>query len=220
MINVLVVDDHELVRAGITRLLGDVNGLKVIGAVNSGEEAVKVAKEKHPDVILMDVKMPGIGGLEATRKILRNDSSIKVIALTIYDGEPFPTQLLKAGAVGYLTKGAGLEEMVNAIRMVYSGKRYLGPEIAQRLALKTLNDADENNPIETLSERELQVLLMITSGQKVQEISEKLCLSPKTVNTYRYRLFEKLKVTTDVELTHLAIRHGLLDSQATPGNVQ
>ncbi len=214
VINVLVVDDHELVRAGITRLLSDVNGIRVIGAVNSGEDAVKIAKEKLPDVILMDVKMPGIGGLEATRKIIRSNPAIKVIALTIYDGEPFPTQLLRAGAVGYLTKGAGIEEMVNAIRMVHSGKRYLGPEIAQRMAFKTLGE-NEESPFDLLSERELQVLLMITSGQKVQDISDKLCLSPKTVNTYRYRLFEKLKVNTDVELTHLVIRHGLFDSEGT-----
>ncbi len=215
MISVLVVDDHELVRAGISRLLGDVSGIRVIAAVSSGEEAIKVAKEKHPDVILMDVKMPGMGGLEATRKILRHNPDVKVIALTVYAGEPFPTKLLQAGAVGYLTKGAGLDEMVTAIRSVHSGKRYLGPEIAQQLAFKTLNNESEKSPFEVLSERELQVLLMITSGQKVNEISEQLHLSPKTVNTYRYRLYDKLKVTTDVELTHLALRNGLLDTEDT-----
>lgn len=215
MINVLVVDDHELVRAGISRLLGDVSGIRVIAAVSSGEDAIKVTKEKHPDVILMDVKMPGMGGLEATRKILRHNPDVKVIALTVYAGEPFPTKLLQAGAVGYLTKGAGLDEMVTAIRSVHSGKRYLGPEIAQQLAFKTLNNESEKSPFEVLSERELQVLLMITSGQKVNEISEQLHLSPKTVNTYRYRLYDKLKVTTDVELTHLALRNGLLDAEDT-----
>lgn len=217
MINVLLVDDHEIVRAGISRLLNDVQGIKVIGTASSGEEAFKMAKEKHPDVILMDVKMPGIGGLEATRKILRQNPSIKVIALTIYEGEPFPSKLLQAGASGYLTKGAGIEEMVTAIRTVHSGKRYVGPEIMQQLAFKSLDDK-ERSPFEDLSERELQVLLMITAGQKVQEISEKLCISSKTVNTYRYRLFEKLGVTTDVELTHLAMRHGILDAETSKGN--
>lgn len=212
MIDVLLVDDHELVRAGINRLLSDATGIRVVGEVSSGEEAIKFAKDKQPNVILMDVKMPGIGGLEATRKILRNHPSIKVIALTVYEGEPFPSKLLQAGAVGYLTKGAGIDEMVAAIRAVHSGKKYLGPDIAQQLAFKTVGD-NEKSPFDILSERELQVLLMITSGQKVQEISDKLCLSPKTVNTYRYRLFEKLKVNTDVELTHLAMRHGLVDSQ-------
>lgn len=213
MINVLLVDDHDLVRAGVSRLLSDVAGIKVIGEASSGEEAVKIAREKHPHVVLMDVKMPGIGGLEATRKMLRNDPDIKIIALTVCGGEPFPTKLLQAGASGYLTKGAALDEMVNAIRSVHAGKRYLGPEIAQQLALKTLNEGE--SLFDILSERELQVMIMITSGQTVQEISEKLCVSPKTINSYRYRIYEKLAVQSDVELTLLAIRHGILDMENT-----
>jgi len=214
LITVLIVDDHELVRAGIRSLLSGVNGIKVIGEASSGEEAVKVAREKHPNVVLMDVRMPGIGGLEATRKLLRADPDIKVIALTVCDEEPFPSKLLQAGAAGYLTKGSALEEMVQAIHSVHHGKRYLSPEVAQQLALKHLSD-EKASPFESLSERELQVMLMITSGQKVQEISDKLCLSPKTVNSYRYRLFDKLNVHSDVELTHLAIRHGILDTETS-----
>jgi len=212
VITVLLVDDHDLVRAGVSRLLSDIAGIKVIGEVSNGEEAVKFVKEKAPHVVLMDVKMPGMGGLEATRKMLRHDPAIKIVALTVCDEEPFPSKLLQAGASGYLTKGADITEMVNAIRTVNSGKRYIGPEIAQQLALKNLSD-NEGSLFDALSERELQVLMMITSGQKVQDISDKLCLSPKTVNSYRYRLFEKLTVTSDVELTHLAIRHGLLDME-------
>lgn len=212
MIKVLLVDDHELVRMGISRLLSDVPDIEVIAEVASGEDAIKTSKDLKPDVILMDVKMPGIGGLEATRKIKRVNPDVKIIILTVCEGEPFPTKLLQAGARGYITKGAGLEEMVTAIRTVHAGKRYLGPVIAQQMALNTLSDA-QNSPFETLSDREMQVLLMITSGQKVQKISEKLCLSPKTVNTYRYRIFEKLAVSSDVELTHLAIRHGIIESE-------
>lgn len=212
MIRVLLVDDHELVRVGISRLLADVPGIEVAAEVANGEEAIKAAKDIKPDVILMDVKMPGIGGLEATRKIKRINPEVKIIILTVCEGEPFPTKLLQAGARGYITKGAGIEEMVTAIRTVHAGKRYLGPEIAQQMALNTLSDA-QNSPFETLSDREMQVLLMITSGQKVQKISEKLCLSPKTVNTYRYRIFEKLGVASDVELTHLAIRHKIIESE-------
>ncbi|MGE3317785.1 MAG: UvrY/SirA/GacA family response regulator transcription factor [Candidatus Berkiella sp.] len=214
MITVLIVDDHELVRAGIRSLLSTVNGLKVIGEAATGEEAVKLAREKHPHVVLMDVRMPGIGGLEATRKLLRTDPDLKIIALTVCGEEPFPSKLLQAGAAGYLTKGSGLDEMVQAIHSVHHGKRYISPEVAQQLALKHLSD-EKASPFETLSERELQVMLMITSGQKVQEISDKLCLSPKTVNSYRYRLFEKLGVNSDVELTHLAIRHGILDTETS-----
>lgn len=214
LITVLIVDDHELVRAGIRSLLSTVNGLKVIGEAATGEEAVKLAREKHPHVVLMDVRMPGIGGLEATRKLLRTDPDLKIIALTVCGEEPFPSKLLQAGAAGYLTKGSGLDEMVQAIHSVHHGKRYISPEVAQQLALKHLSD-EKASPFETLSERELQVMLMITSGQKVQEISDKLCLSPKTVNSYRYRLFEKLGVNSDVELTHLAIRHGILDTETS-----
>lgn len=213
-ITLLLVDDHELVRAGIRSLLEGVEGLKVVGEASSGEEAVKLARDKNPHVVLMDVRMPGIGGLEATRKLLRVDPDIKVIALTVCGEEPFPSKLLQAGAAGYLTKGSGLEEMVNAIHSVNSGKRYISPEVAQQLALKHLSH-EHASPFDALSEREMQVMLMITSGQKVQEISDKLCLSPKTVNSYRYRLFDKLKVQSDVELTHLAIRHGILDTETS-----
>ena len=217
LIKLLLVDDHELVRAGIKSLLAEVGGIKVIGEAASGEEALSLAREKHPNVVLMDVRMPGIGGLEATRKLLRADPDVKIIALTVLGEEPFPSKLLQAGAAGYLTKGSGLDEMVQAIQAVYHGKRYLSPEVAQQLALKHLAD-NNDSPFDALSERELQVMLMITSGLKVQEISDKLCLSPKTVNSYRYRLFDKLGVHTDVELTHLAIRHGILDAQTTTTN--
>ncbi len=212
MISVLIVDDHDIVRAGVARLLGDVKGMRVVGEADSGEKAVRMAKEKQPNVVLMDVKMPGIGGLEATRKMLRNNPDIKIIALTVCGEEPFPSKLLQAGAAGYITKDSGLDEIVNAIKAVHSGKRYIGPVIAQQLALKTVSADADKSPLDLLSERELQVMMMITEGQKVQEISDKLCLSPKTVNSYRYRLFDKLGVASDVELTHLAIRHGILDT--------
>ena len=214
MINVLLVDDHYIVRAGVARLLADVNGIKVIGEASSGEEAVRIAKEKKPHVVLMDVKMPGIGGLEATKKMLQHNPDLKIIALTVCGEEPFPSKLLQAGASGYITKGSELNEMVKAIRTVHAGKKYIGPTIAQQLALKTVSDP-EGSPIDSLSERELQVMIMITSGQKVQSIAEKLHISTKTVNAYRYRLFEKLNVDSDVELTHLAIRYGVLDTETS-----
>ena len=212
MINILLVDDHDLVRIGIRRLLSDVRGFQVVGEAKSGEEAVMVVRDLKPDIILMDVKMPGIGGLEATRKLLRVYAEAKIIIVTIYGDEPFPSRLLQAGASGYITKGSSLDEMVLAIRKVYSGHRYISPDVAQQLALKHITDT-EPSPFDSLSERELQVMMMITNGQKVLDISNKLCLSPKTVNSYRYRLFEKLNVNTDVELTHLALRHGMIDAK-------
>lgn len=211
LIKVLVVDDHDLVRTGIKRMLDDIQGIKVTGEARSGEDAVKIARDIRPDVVLMDVKMPGIGGLEATRKLLRIDPDIKVLVVTVCDDDLFPAKLLQAGAAGYLTKDASMDEMVQAIRAVHSGQRYISPAIAQQLAFKHITDKEES-PFNALSERELQVMIMITHGSKPQEISEKLNLSPKTVNSYRYRIFEKLDVKNDVELTLLAIRHGLVDS--------
>ncbi|ATL92988.1 UvrY/SirA/GacA family response regulator transcription factor [Aeromonas sobria] len=211
MINVFLVDDHELVRTGIRRILEDVRGIKVVGEAQSGETAVAFCRQHHPDVILMDMNMPGIGGLEATRKILRIRPDVRIIVLTIHCENPFPTKVMQAGAAGYLTKGAAPDEMIQAIRLVHSGQRYISPEIAQQMALSQFASADEN-PFKSLSERELQIMMMITKGQKVTDISEQLNLSPKTVNSYRYRLFSKLDISGDVELTHLAIRYGMLDA--------
>lgn len=206
-----MVDDHDLVRMGISRMLGDVPGLAVVGEAESGERAVSLARSLKPDVVLMDVRMPGIGGLEATRKLVQHDKHLKVIAVTVCDEEPFPTRLMQAGAAGYVTKGAALEEMVSAIRQVHSGQRYISPTIAQQLALKSFAPTTDS-PFDSLSEREIQIALMIVSCEKVQSISDKLCLSPKTVNTYRYRIFDKLGITSDVELTLLAVRHGMVDT--------
>ena len=214
MIKVLVVDDHDLVRMGITRMLADIDDIQVVGEAACGEEAVRLARELHPQVVLMDVKMPGIGGLEATRKLLRQDPDIRVVVVTVCDEEPFPSRLLQAGAAGYLTKGAGLDEMIKAIRAVSSGQHYISPEIAHLLAMKTLGK-ENNSPFEALSEREIQITMMIIGCQKVQEISDRLFLSPKTVNSYRYRIFEKLGINSDVELALLAVRHGLLNADLT-----
>jgi two-component system, NarL family, invasion response regulator UvrY len=214
VINVLLVDDLDLVRTGIRKMLDDASGIKVVGEAKSGEDAVKMARKLKPQVVLMDVKMPGIGGFEATRKLVRMDPDIKVLILTICDNDLYPARLLQVGAAGYLTKGVSMEEMVQAIKTVFSGQRYISPEIASRLAFKHVTDKDDS-PFESLSERELQVMLMITKGMKVQEIADSLCLSPKTVNSYRYRIFEKLTVKNDVELTLLAIKHGLVEPEET-----
>ncbi len=211
MIKVLLADDHDLVRTGVRRLLEDAGDIKVVGEAATGEDALRLARELKPQVVLMDANMPGMGGLEATKRLLRQVPEARVIALTVHGDEPFPSRFLQAGAAGYLTKGADVAEMVKAIRQVAGGRRYIAADVAQQMALRQVND-DSDNPFEQLSERETQVMLMVTQGQKVQEIADKLCLSPKTVNSYRYRLFEKLKVNSDVELTHMAIRHGVVQT--------
>jgi DNA-binding NarL/FixJ family response regulator len=194
-------------------MLADIDGLQVVGQAESGEESLIKARELKPDAVLMDVKMPGIGGLGATTKLLRSHPDIKVVVVTVCEEDPFPTRLLQAGAAGYLTKGAGLAEMVQAIRLVFAGQRYISPQIAQQLAIKSFQPISDS-PFDALSEREIQIALMIVGCQKVQTISDKLCLSPKTVNTYRYRIFEKLAISSDVELTLLAVRHGMVDASA------
>ena len=210
--NVLIVDDHELVRTGIRRLLEDNSNIKVIAEAASGEEAVEMAKTYSPDVILMDIYMPGIGGLEATHKILLHSPDQKIIILTAHSEGPLPKTLLEAGAVGYLTKGCAVEEMVAAIKQVSRGQKYIAPEIAQKMALSMVAGS-ENSPFERLTQRELQIVMMITQGLRTQDISDTLCLSPKTVSTYRSRIMSKLGVESGIELVKLAIQHGLTEQE-------
>lgn len=214
MIKVIVADDHHIVRTSIARTLDDQEGFKVIGEAASGEQAISQARSKRPDIVLMDFRMPGIGGLEATRKIFRGMSNINVVILTAYLEESFAQRLLDAGASGLISKGSEMAEMIRAIRSIHAGQRYLSPEIAQRMALAKF-DA-RGNPFEQLSSREMQIAMMVINCHRVSYISESLFLSPKTVNTYRYRIFEKLGVQSDVELTHLGLRHGLIDDFAAP----
>lgn len=214
MIRVLLVDDHELVRAGIRRILEDIKGFQVVGEACCGEDAVKWCRNNNVDVVLMDMNMPGIGGLEATRKIVRYSPDVKIIMLTIHTENPLPARVMQAGASGYLSKGAAPQEVVNAIRQVNAGQRYIASDIAQQMALSQIEPQKTDSPFDCLSKRELQIMLMITRGQKVADISEQLNLSPKTVNSYRYRMFSKLNISGDVELTHLAIRHGLFNAES------
>lgn len=213
MIRVMVADDHDLVRSGISRMLGDVQGIRVVAQAASGEEAVECYREFAPDVTLMDIRMPGIGGLEATRKICQINPHARIIAVTACADELFPAKLIEAGARGYVTKSTDISEMVTAIRNVFTGKKYIDPDIAQQLALQAI-EPESASPFQQLSQREMQIAMMIVHCEKVQTISEKLCLSPKTVNSYRYRMFDKLDISSDVELTHLAIRHELIDTLA------
>lgn len=215
MINVMLADDHDLVRTGLKRLLDDVEGIQVVGEVTSGEAAVDMVRQLPIDVILMDINMPGIGGLEATRKILLKYPVIKIIIVTMNENHVFAQRLLKAGAAGYLTKGCRIAEISHAIREVMANKRYITPQMAQQLALAELSPDEDRSPFKDLSERELQVMMMIMDGKKVSEISDKLCLSPKTISTYRQRLYTKLNIQSDVELARLVLRYGIMQGQQT-----
>jgi DNA-binding NarL/FixJ family response regulator len=212
MIRVLLVDDHKLFRMGLRKLLQDCKGINVIAEADSGESAIRIARDERPNVVLMDICMPGIGGLEATRRIVRMEFDIKVIAVTACDEEPFPMQVLRAGASGYLSKGVSSDELVTAIRRVFLGKRYLSSDIAQDLAVSAFDNRPES-PFEQLSNREMQIMMMVVNCHKVNAMSCDLHLSPKTVNSYRYRIFEKLNVSSDVELVLMAVRHGMINQQ-------
>lgn len=210
MITVLLTDDHTLVRTGIKRLLEDSKQVEIIGEACCGEDSLELAHKLKPDVILMDVNMPGIGGVEACRRILERNPKQKIIALTIYTEKTFPKRMLEIGAKGYLTKECGVAEMIEAIKIVKGGGAYIAPSIAQQLALSLLPGNDEN-PIDKLSRREFQVMLMISHGLSNLQMSEKLCLSPKTVSTYRLRLLEKLGAHNEVDLLKIAVEQGMVE---------
>lgn len=211
MIKVLLVDDHKLVRSGIRRILDESEDMEVVAEAQSGEDALRLAGELRPDVVLMDVSMPGIGGLEATRKLVHFLPEVRIIALSVHKEDPFPGRLLEAGAMGYLTKDCAAEEIIKAVRTVFAGEHYIDADVARAMALSKIPGHSSKGIFDELSQREVQVMLMVVQGKPIQEISDQLFISPKTVSTYRYRLFEKLGVNNDVELTRLAIRHGLID---------
>ena len=210
MIDVLLTDDHALVRTGIRRLLEDSKEVRIVGEADSGEEGVRLAQQLKPDVILMDVNMPGIGGVEACRRILQRDPAQKIIVLTIHNEQTFPKRMLEIGARGYLTKECGVDEMLLAIKQVHNGVAYIAPSIAQQLAMSLL-PGNQENPIDRLSRREFQVMLMISHGLTNAEISAKLCLSPKTISTYRLRLLEKLGAQNEVDLVKIAVEQGMVE---------
>ncbi len=211
MINVLIVDDHALVRMGIRRLLEQLPDMNVVAEAENGETALALVRAHKPDVVLLDLKMPGIDGWEVTRRLKKTHPNIKVIAVTATNSDTmFPGRLLQLGAMGYLTKESNADEMALAIRRVHKGEKYLSAEIAQQMAISSLQ-AHQETPFDALSEREMQVMLMITRGMTVQEISESLFLSTKTVNGYRYRMFDKLGIKNDVELTFLAMKYRIIE---------
>ena len=202
MISILIVDDINIIRVGTKRLLDDVDGFEVIATAESGEAAIRLVNRYHPDVILMDVSMPGMGGIEATKRLKRAHPDLPIIILSVLNNPPTQNHLLNAGASGYLHKDCPVEEIVEAIRAVHEGEHYLGSDCSMVFS--------ENTPIDELSEREFQVLQMLVNGQKIKDISESLSLSPKTISTYRARLLEKLHVSNDAELARFAMQYGLI----------
>ena len=210
MIKVLLVDDHEIVRSGVEALLNKAKDIKVVAVAKTGEDSVEAVARHRPDVVVMDINMPGIGGIEACRRILNDNPEVKIIALSVCNDGPIPLQLLRMGALGFISKSSPVDEMVTAIRRVMTGQRYLCAEVANNIAFLGL--PGHESPFSKLSQREAEVVSLILQGKTIKEMSEMLALSDKTINTYRYRLYEKLKVKNDVELTRLAIKFEYIDT--------
>lgn len=208
MIRVLLVDDHKLIRVGLRNILEAEADIDVVGEAGNGEDAVKQARELNPDVVVLDINMPGTNGIEATRKLKRLESAPRILIVSVHHQEPVPARLLEAGADGYVTKESAADEILAAVRQVHAGRRYLSADIAREMALGQLGGGSK---LAALSDREMEVLLLVAEGISLQEIADRLHVSPKTIATYRYRLFDKLEVSNDVELTRYALRHGLVE---------
>lgn len=208
-IRVMLVDDHAVVRMGFKLLLQGADDIEVVAEAESGEEAIKRYPAIKPDVVVMDISMPGIGGLEAVSRLLAKDPAAKVLILSAHEDSSHPKRLLKAGAVGYLSKRSAAEELIQAIHQVFNGKTFLDSKLAQAMAVQQLTG--EQNPVEVLSDREFEVFMLLAKGQSVAQIAEKLFLSPRTVGTHLYNIKQKLNAGNSAEITLIAMRNGLLD---------
>lgn len=211
MTDILIVDDHDLVRTGLRNILGANRGFEVVAEASTGEEAIRLTRKLEPDVVLMDVELPGLSGLETTERILKAQPEVKVIVLTAHSEPPLPARLLDSGASGYLTKACDAEELIRAVCKVAAGERYIGADISQQLAISLLPGTPQS-PFQELTSRELEIALMLTQGMKPQSIAEVLNVSPKTVATYKYRIYDKVGVSSEVELLRQALRHGLVSA--------
>lgn len=220
-IRVVIVDDHTLVRLGIVHLLDDVSDIEVCKHLSTGEQALEYIQNTvagHVDVMVLESRLPGIGGIETARKLLDIRPELKILAMSSVASGVIPSQMLRAGAQGFVTKRIDLEDFCKAIRVINQGEHYVSGEVATQLAIDPFSKQD--SLFDKLSRRELQIAQMLTDGKKVSQISVSLELSPKTVYSYRYRIFEKLGIRSDVELTILAVRHGLTDDASEYAEIE
>lgn len=207
-LKVLIVDDHELVRAGMRRLLEENPQLGAIFEANSGEEALELAREQRFDLVLMDITLPGISGMEASDRLLHIDPDTRIIMVTGKLEGGHIRKLLNSGVRGYITKGSSSDEMDRAMRQVMAGEQYLSPDVAQQVAMDMINGDDEN-PFDRLTSRESEIIHLLLRGHRNRQISTSLHISEKTVSTHRTRAFDKLHVKTTAELVRLAMRFNL-----------
>ena len=208
-INILLVDDHSVVRMGFKMLIENESDMAVICEAESGELGITAFKEHKPSIVIMDITMPGIGGLDAIERIIAFDKKAKILVLSAHEDSVHPKRALSAGALGYLTKRSAAEELIKAIRSVNSGTKYLESVIAQQMAITQISG--ENNPVEILSDREFEVFMDLAKGKSTNEIADTMCLSPRTVGTHLYNIKQKLNANNSAEIALIAIRCGLLE---------
>ena len=211
MIQILIIDDQALVRTGLRHILDKSSDITEIKEATSGEAALSRGTRYRPDIILLSINLPGLTGFEITRKLLRAYPGARVIVLAAHAKPPFPSRMMGVGASGYLTRDCEAEELMQAIKVVAGGQRYIGNEAAKQLALSMLSGSGKESPFEDLSAREMEVMLKITDGRRIPDIASLMSLSPKTVSTYKYRILGKLGARSEVEMVRMAMRYGLLD---------
>ena len=209
-IQVMLVDDHAVVRMGFRLLIEGTPDMKVVAEAVSGEEASRIYQEQHPDVVVMDISMPGIGGLEAVNRIMAKDPAARILVLSAHEDTMHPKRVLKAGALGYLTKRSAAEELIQAIRQVAQGKTFIESGIAQQLAVQQLTG--DKNPVDVLSAREFEVFMLLAQGKTVVDIAKVLHLSPRTVGTHLYNIKQKLNASNSAEIALIAMRAGLIQN--------
>ena len=211
MIRVIIADDHAVVRRGLRQILGDAGDIEVVGEARDSGELSTLLRGTECDVLLLDISMPGRNGIETLKSVRERQPRVAVLILSMFPEDQYAVRALKAGAAGYVTKEAAPETLVDAIRLAARGKKYITPEVAETLATY-MGDAQRHDVAhEALSDREYETLRLIASGKKLSEIAEILSLSPKTVSVYRARLLDKMKLRNNAELTHYAVKHGIID---------
>ncbi|WP_287111265.1 response regulator transcription factor [Methylobacillus sp.] len=208
-IKVMLVDDHAVVRMGFKLLLESDQAIQVIAEAESGEQAIKLYQEYRPDVVVMDITMPGIGGLEAIDRIRAKDEHARILVLSAHEDSVHPKRVLNAGAMGYLTKRSAAEELIKAIHTVAGGKMYLEANVAQQMAIQQISG--QQNPVDVLSDREFEVFMALAKGKTTNEIADILSLSPRTVGTHLYNIKQKLNASNSAEIALIAMRSGLID---------
>ncbi len=211
MIRVLLADDHSIVRAGLARIIEESGDIQVVAEASDGREAIRRATESDIDVAVVDISMPGLDGLEVITQLQTLNPKLPVLVLTMHEEEQYVIRVFSAGAMGYITKRSAPEQLVTAIRKVYGGSRYLSDSAAELLALHVAKGTPGRSLLDSLSNREIQVLRRLAMGQTTREIAEAYNISTKTVDTYRFRLLRKLNLRNNTELSRFAIQNGLVE---------